>query len=250
MPSKPKAIVVIPAYNEQEHIGNTVNFLKQELGNSIAEIVVVDDGSTDKTAELAGESGARVLRMGKNFGKADAFLAGLEYARRQRAEFVVNLDADILGFPSMTPVKEMLKPLVENPRLQMVVSKMLEQGKTATHHFSGNRAFRMAAFAPYFKGNKKWVSLLKGTGFGLEKALDYLIPAKRAFFSPMVFVQRAAFRMPEEHLIPKSARTKLFHEMSDRQNEEIRKIRLLTEERLGMEQKLRKQRELRPKRPR
>ena len=51
-------------------------------------------------------------------------------------------------------------------------------------------------------------------------------------------------------MIPKSARTKLFHEMSDRQNEEIRKIRLLTEERLGMEQKLRKQRELRPKRPR
>ncbi len=82
--------VVIPAYNEEATIADTIRSIK-ETGYRPLEIIVVDDGSTDSTAEVAEKAGARVIRHGENRGRAAAVFTGI---RNARYEIVVTIDAD------------------------------------------------------------------------------------------------------------------------------------------------------------
>ena len=84
--------VVIPAYNEEKHIAPVVRGVF--ASNPGAQVVVVDDGSSDKTARLAKESGAIVLRHIINRGQGAALETGNQYALRAGAEVIVHFDAD------------------------------------------------------------------------------------------------------------------------------------------------------------
>jgi len=97
--------VVIPAYNEAERIGPTLDRIGSYLGarGFAAEILVVDDGSTDATAELVAGHGARDLRLirqGENRGKGAAVRRGVEESRGRR---VLLCDADL-----STPIEELV----------------------------------------------------------------------------------------------------------------------------------------------
>lgn len=82
---------VIPAYNEEGRIGNVVKVIKSYP--LIEEVIVVSDGSIDRTAEEAKLAGAdKVISLKKNFGKGGAVFIGAEIAR---TEFIVLLDADL-----------------------------------------------------------------------------------------------------------------------------------------------------------
>jgi glycosyltransferase involved in cell wall biosynthesis len=83
-------IAVIPAYNEQVTIGSVVILARQY----VERVIVVDDGSMDKTALVAKLSGAEVITLDENSGKAHALLYGLKKAREQGCKAVVMLDAD------------------------------------------------------------------------------------------------------------------------------------------------------------
>jgi glycosyltransferase involved in cell wall biosynthesis len=83
-------LVVMPAYNEARFIGQLV---RQLTGMSI-QILVVDDGSTDGTGGIAGEAGARVIRLEHNSGKGAALAAGFQYAWEGGYDAVVTLDSD------------------------------------------------------------------------------------------------------------------------------------------------------------
>lgn len=98
MPESPQLSVVIPAYNEAEGIAAVLSELDGVLreGGLAYEILVVDDGSTDQTAAIAGQSSAgrdnqRVLEHGINRGYGAALKTGL---RAARSEWVVITDAD------------------------------------------------------------------------------------------------------------------------------------------------------------
>ncbi len=82
--------IVIPAFNEERGLAQVLNDLKRwsERG---AEVIVVDDGSTDKTAQIAAQGGARVIRHRNNKGYGAALKAGIRAAER---EIVVTFDAD------------------------------------------------------------------------------------------------------------------------------------------------------------
>lgn len=82
--------VVIPAYNEEERIKNTLRALKPI--KAIKKIIVVNDGSTDNTAALAREEGAFVLDLNPNRGKGGAMNAALPFID---TEVMVFLDADL-----------------------------------------------------------------------------------------------------------------------------------------------------------
>lgn len=87
--------IVIPAYNEESRLPRTLMRLREFLtpGNwSFSEILVVDDGSADKTAELAQAAGARVVRNPGNRGKGYAARHGMLEAR---GEWVLLTDADL-----------------------------------------------------------------------------------------------------------------------------------------------------------
>ncbi len=93
IPEKPPSMtVVIPAYNEEATIADTINSLWR-TGYPSLEIIVVDDGSSDSTAEKAAALGARVIRHETNKGRAHAVMTGIKNAR---GEIVVTVDADTI----------------------------------------------------------------------------------------------------------------------------------------------------------
>lgn len=84
--------VIVPAYNEAGRIGAVLGPIMASL--LVDEVIVVDDGSDDGTAEEAGRRGVRVLRLPENRGKAAALDAGVSAARNDTFLF---LDADLVG---------------------------------------------------------------------------------------------------------------------------------------------------------
>lgn len=91
-----KLIIQIPAYNEREHLANTIAELPRRIdGIDRVEILVLDDGSEDGTAQVATDAGAdHVVRYPVHRGLAATFRAGLEESLRRGADLIVNTDAD------------------------------------------------------------------------------------------------------------------------------------------------------------
>ena len=84
--------VVIPAYNEAEMLGKVLTELAEH--NRSYKIVVVDDGSSDRTAAIAAGLPVHLLRHPINLGQGAALATGIEYALKQKADIVVTFDAD------------------------------------------------------------------------------------------------------------------------------------------------------------
>ncbi|HME87671.1 MAG TPA: glycosyltransferase family 2 protein [Chthoniobacterales bacterium] len=81
---------VIPAYHEEKHIAGVVRRMRQKLDD----VLVVDDGSRDKTAERAREAGAEVIVHSQNRGKGETIKTGLRHWLDRQVDFVIILDAD------------------------------------------------------------------------------------------------------------------------------------------------------------
>jgi glycosyltransferase involved in cell wall biosynthesis len=91
-----KLIVQIPAFNEEATIGQTLRDLPKKIdGIDVIESVVIDDGSSDNTADTARKAGAtHVVQLKTHRGLSSAFLAGINAAIRLGADIIVNTDAD------------------------------------------------------------------------------------------------------------------------------------------------------------
>ena len=85
--------ILVPAYNEERGIATVVAWIRQALEPSGLdyEVLVIDDGSADRTAEIAEGTGARVLRHGGNRGYGEALKSGIQHATH---EWVAIIDAD------------------------------------------------------------------------------------------------------------------------------------------------------------
>jgi len=88
--SRSKIAAVVPAYNEEKHIADVVRRTRQKLD----EVLVVDDGSADKTADRAREAGAEVIVHEQNRGKGETIKTGLRHWLDRQFDFVIVLDAD------------------------------------------------------------------------------------------------------------------------------------------------------------
>lgn len=84
--------LLLPAYNEEKNIQFVIKEAKESLPNSL--VVVVDDGSTDRTYELAKELHVTVIKHKKNKGKAEAIKTGLKYLARKNIKYLIITDAD------------------------------------------------------------------------------------------------------------------------------------------------------------
>ncbi len=100
-----KVFCVIPAFNEEKNIASVLAQVKP----LVDEVVVVDDGSTDKTAQIAKTAGAVVLRHLVNRGQGAALETGNQYALRQGAEIIVHFDAD--GQFLASEIREIIAPI-------------------------------------------------------------------------------------------------------------------------------------------
>ena len=104
-PSQPKIIAAMPAYNEGKYIGSMVLKTMQYVD----EVIIVDDGSTDDTSEIARLAGATVVRHDVNMGYGAAIQRILAEARKRNPEVLVLLDADTQHNPGEIP--EIIKPV-------------------------------------------------------------------------------------------------------------------------------------------
>lgn len=90
---------IIPAYNEEKDIAKIIKKTKSYVDN----VIVVDDGSKDKTREAAESADAVVLRHIVNLGKGAALKTGCDFAVKNGAEFIIALDADAQHNPENIP---------------------------------------------------------------------------------------------------------------------------------------------------
>lgn len=145
-----KLIIQIPCYNEEDTLEETVGDLPESIdGIDDIEVLVVDDGSTDRTSEVAREVGVRhILSLKYNRGLAKAFAAGIERCLELGADIIVNTDAD--NQYRGEDIRKLVLPIL-NHEADVVI------GDRQTH--------RIRAFSP----SKK---LLQRIGSGLVKRLS------------------------------------------------------------------------------
>lgn len=171
-----KASIIIPAYNEEERIESVLQAVgKSELAS---EIIVVDDGSTDKTSQVAesSEVPSQLVRLPINKGKANALAKGVEEASYSTFLF---LDADLVGLQS-DHVDDMIKAYDERKdngekKYDMVIG-VFRKGRINTDISQ--------RISPYLSGQRvlsteQWNELLKkweesDGSFGVEIALAML----------------------------------------------------------------------------
>jgi glycosyltransferase involved in cell wall biosynthesis len=126
-----KLIIQIPAWNEEEHLPETLAALPSSIdGIDEIEVLVVDDGSTDRTVEVARDAGAEVVRMPVHRGLAVAFSTGLRNAVERGADVIVNTDADNQYDASDIPA--LAQPILDGSA-QMVIG---DRQVASLRHFS------------------------------------------------------------------------------------------------------------------
>ncbi len=153
---------IIPAFNEERTIGEIVRTLKKV--DIIEEIIVVSDGSWDKTAAIAKEYGAMVIELPENMGKGAALKKGLEACNN---DIVLFLDADLIGLREIH-IRKLLEPVMKN-QCDMAIG-IFDRGRISTDlaqmiapQLSGQRGVRKSVI-----NNLKDMEI---TGYGIEVAL-------------------------------------------------------------------------------
>lgn len=176
---KLKVAAIVPALDEEANIGKVLAVLLKS--RDLDEVIVVDDGSTDKTAEIAKTAGAKVISLPKKggSGKANAMMVGV---KSTDAEIIVFFDADLVGL-SEDHISLLVKPVLEGgaamctgvrgrwmglPKLMIKIDPLLAIG--------GERAMKKAIFEG-LPGE-----FLKG--FAVETGLNFYCYEKKL---PVVF---------------------------------------------------------------
>jgi len=158
-----KVAAVIPAYNEEKTVARVVEAAKSS--EVISEVIVVDDGSADRTAEVSRRAGARVISLETNVGKGGAMKAGAEATD---ADVIVFLDADLVGL-----TKEHVRSLAEPVMRQEadITLGIFDEGRFATDmaqkitpFLTGQRAIRRSIILE--------IPQLERTRYGVEVAIS------------------------------------------------------------------------------
>jgi glycosyltransferase involved in cell wall biosynthesis len=108
VPARSDTLVFVPAWNEEDNLPAVLDELRRELPQ--ADVLVVDDGSTDRTADVARSQGCEVISFGANRGLPAGIAAGYGYAEERGYEFCGRVDAD-----GQHPVEELAR-LMERVR--------------------------------------------------------------------------------------------------------------------------------------
>jgi glycosyltransferase involved in cell wall biosynthesis len=123
--TRSRVLVIVPAYNEARSVGGVVAELRA-FDPELA-VVVVDDGSTDDTAAIAGAAGATVIRLPYNLGIGGAVQTGQQYARDAGFEIAVQVDGDGQHDPRELP--KLLAPVLAG-EADMVVGTRFGGGES------------------------------------------------------------------------------------------------------------------------
>lgn len=127
-----KLAIQIPCYNEENSLKITLEALPKAIeGIDEIEIVIIDDGSTDRTVEIAKEFGVKhIVSLEKNSGLARAFKAGIATCLELGADIIVNTDGDNQYFAS--DIEKLVKPILDKKADIVIGARQISEIK----HFS------------------------------------------------------------------------------------------------------------------
>lgn len=164
---------VIPTYNEAKHIEKVLTKLKIANKSGKLQSLVVDDGSTDKTAAIAKQLGARVLVHKKNKGKGEALKTAFKYIlNNSNAKHAVVIDADMQYDPK--EYKNVLLPLLKGEADFVSGTRNLYMNQVPFRHRLGIKVWR-SIFNFFFKPTPKLTDTCNGFFALNRKAMKTLI---------------------------------------------------------------------------
>jgi glycosyltransferase involved in cell wall biosynthesis len=168
-----KIAAIVPALNEEKNIARVLKILLKS--KKLNEIIVVDDGSIDKTAQIAKKMGAKVINLTETKGKGEAMQQGV---KSTDAEIILFFDADLISL-SLEHISLLLKPILKNETVMTIglrEDRWLKLRKILVKIdplliISGQRAIRRFVFE---KLSKKFIQ-----GYMVEIALNYCCQEKK-----------------------------------------------------------------------
>lgn len=221
-----KLVIQIPCYNEEQSLPVALRDLPKHIdGIDEIEILVIDDGSTDKTVEVAKDFGVdAIVSLGANKGLAKAFVAGINKALDMGADIIVNTDADNQYDASY--IKDIVKPLLENKadivigarpvsnikhfsRLKKILQKLgsfvmrcvsktdVKDAPSGFRAFSRNAALQLNVFDNYTY-TLETIIQAKAKGLVIESVEVGVNPElrkSRLFSNMFVYIRRSIFTM-------------------------------------------------------
>lgn len=132
-------LVVIPAYNEEANIKSVVERLIREYPQ--LDYVIINDGSTDRTAKICEEEGFRVVNLSQNLGLAGAFQTGMQFAWRHGYEYAVQFDGDGQHRPEyIEPMRDKMKEGYDI----VIASRFVTEKKPKTMRMLGSNLIQTA----------------------------------------------------------------------------------------------------------
>lgn len=143
-----KIVAILPAYNQEKNIANLIREVKQH----VSETIVVSDGSTDRTAEIAAESGAIVPDPCNKRGKGNAIIRGIDVSKSLKPDVILLMDSDGQHNPEEIP--KLLKPVIKDEADLVIGSRFLGILRTSNINKVGNCLLNLLHFLLTFK----WVS--------------------------------------------------------------------------------------------
>lgn len=123
--ARPKLVIIIPALNEERTVGEVIRRIPRDMpGVGCVQVVLVDDGSSDRTGVVAASLGAVVVRHPRPSGVGAAFQTGLRIAFELGADLIVNIDAD--GQFAPEDISKLVAPVLEGRADFTTASRFLD----------------------------------------------------------------------------------------------------------------------------
>ncbi len=151
-------VAVVPAWNEAGAIGRVVDEIKSFAAG--AAVIVVDDASSDQTADVAEAHGATVLRLPFNVGIGGAVQTGFRYARDEGYEVAVRLDGD--GQHTAAELTKLLAPIEAGTADLVIGSRFVDPGGTYRPPFARRLGIRIFARLVSVLGGQKVTDTTSG----------------------------------------------------------------------------------------
>lgn len=140
---------MMPAHNEQAVIGKVLSRLAAHIDDMKVVPLVVDDGSTDSTADVARASGALVVRHLTNLGVGAATITGLRAAKELEADIIVTMDSD--GQHDPTEIESLVKCLIDGPFDVVIGSRLLHRNGMPASRIAANLLLNAVTYIVYRK---------------------------------------------------------------------------------------------------
>ena len=189
-----KCLAIVPAFNEE---GSVAGVVRELLARGDLDVLVVDDGSTDRTGAEARAAGARVLPLPYNLGIGGAVQAGFRFARRHDYDVAIQVDGDGQHLPS--EIDRLLDPLRDGSADVALGSRYVEDTQ---YRSSIPRRLGMILFSSFVSritGRRFW-DTTSGFRASSRPVIAYLAehyPSDYPEVEALVLLSRAGFRIRE-----------------------------------------------------